>query len=283
MEARGRSSVGAGRIGAGRATKRAGLVLVLGATLVACATEAPADSEGPGEAVGTIAAPAEGAEAAQVTAELAASVVTPAPPHVDPSAIRSLLLPEAGVVTGIPAIQGNVMTTLRDEPRVPPANTQSPANCDIAAILSGLGTSGYALQDTLSPGGRLQQEVHLFADAAAADAAYAIVQDRASSCPSVTIDYVEAGDPISVEVSGTADTTGTFPSLAQDTRLSADAYWVTEGYNGYVLVGNAIVHWSADAPNYHAEQMPRVDRAVLGTRSAVEAVVLAHLQQFATS
>ncbi|WP_336708594.1 hypothetical protein [Oerskovia sp. USHLN155] len=258
-------------------------MLVLGATLAACATEAPADSEGPVETAGTTTVPSAGDDVAQVTAELGASVVAPAPPHVDPSAIRSLLLPEAGVLSGIPAIQGNVVTILRDEPRVPPANTQSPADCDIAAILAGLGTSGYALQDTISPGGRVQQEAHLFADAAAAESAYAIVQDRAASCPTVTIDYVEAGDPINVEVSGTADTTGTFPSLAQDARLSADAYWVTEGYNGYVLVGNAIVHWSADAANYHAEQMPRVDRAVLGTRSAVEAVVLAHLQQFATS
>lgn len=270
-----RPRVGPGR---GNLTSRAGaagLALLLGTVLTGCAASPSGEGTAPGSTASSV----------RTDQDVVAGpdTVEPAPLHVDPSAIRSLLVPEDAVLSGIPAITENVQTTFDDTPRVPPANTQNPPQCDVAALLVGLGTSGFVRQDTNSAAGRLQQTVHLFADAAQAESAYDAVQDRASTCPTVTTDYVDAGDPHSVEVSSTADTSGTLPSFAQDVAHSADSFWTTEGYTGYVLVGNAVVHWSATAPSYHVEQMPRVDRAVLGTRGAVEAVVLAHLQQLATT
>lgn len=177
------------------------------------------------------------------------SVARPTPPRVptgqfDATTAQGLFVTAEQLASTAPAAKGGPEATPVSAPwGLPAGDTVLPGSCLVARTVVATVPSGYAVRAWTAPALTFRQDVTLLGDAAAARTAFATLVETVDACP----EYAQlAGDLVTERWTAqpAIEGQGLFPSLVQEVAVQAgDAS--DSGYRGHLLVGNAIVTWTA--------------------------------------
>lgn len=128
-----------------------------------------------------------------------------------------------------------------------------PADCGVALTIVTDEPAAFEAQAWAGDAVAFRQEVTLLASASAARAAFATLVGTVDACPQYReADATAGGETWTAQPA--IEGLGLFPSIVQDVSVQMpDA--VDNGYRGHLLVGNAIVTWTARTPSTAAEAL----------------------------
>jgi hypothetical protein len=177
----------------------------------------------------------------------------PTPPQVptgqfDASTAQGLFVTPEQLATTLPAAKGGVSQAAGPLPwGLTDEGTVLPSDCLVARTVVGSAPPDYEAQEWTAPDLTFRQEVTLLGDATAARTAFATLVGAVDACPEYG---VLAGNLVTERwtVQPAIEGQGLFPSIVQDVAVQVgDA--AENGYRGHLLVGNAIVTWTARTPS----------------------------------
>lgn len=127
---------------------------------------------------------------------------------------------------------------------VPEGSRVEPERCTVARTVVAGPPVVYDVRGWDGASVRIRQEVHVLPDQNTAGDAFRTLVATVDSCPEYA--QLDQGvDGASWAGAPATEAQGRFPSLWQETRHTAEGN-VTPGYRGHLLVGNAIVTWTAE-------------------------------------
>ena len=143
---------------------------------------------------------------------------------------------------------------------LPTSAVVSPGTCLVARTVVTRTPAGFVARSWAAGDVRIEQQAVLLDDPAAARAAFAPLVARVDGCPQVTQTGPGAGTWVALPA---IEGQGLYPSIVQDIGFTS-RFESTEGMRGHLLVGNAIVTWSAQTSG---------DVDELGSSADLEAVM----------
>jgi hypothetical protein len=166
----------------------------------------------------------------------------------DASTAPGLFVTPAELVEDVPAAEPEVEQQIPSGEMpwgLPPGSTIDPPECTLAATVVYTPPAWFdALMwgnDDLS----FEQEVVLMADPAAAREAFRALVTTVDACPEYSQVNTDV-DGATWSAEPAIEGQGVYPSIVQEITHSAEGSEVP-GYRGHMLVGNAIVTWTAEA------------------------------------
>jgi hypothetical protein len=206
------------------------------------------------------------------------SIVVPGADSVfDATTAPALFVTTADLLADVPAAAPEIRLTVASGQLpwgLPLGSTIVPPECLVAATVVAMPPPWYdALvwgNDTLS----FQQEVLLLPDPTAARDAFRTLVTTVDACPEYS--QVNPGmDGATWTAEPAIEGQGVYPSIVQEVNHSAEGAEIP-GYRGHVLVGNAIVTWTAEALTTGT---PQAALATLGDPADLSAMVQMQAQE----
>ena len=150
---------------------------------------------------------------------------------------------------------------------LPTGSTVEPAGCTIASTVVDAPPTGFDERSWWNATLDFEQHVTLLPDVASADAAFRGLVTSVDACPSYVVISPDAA-PTTISAAPATEAQGVFPSLAQSTESTSGGQVVPQ-LHGHVLVGNAIITWTASA---RTSDGSAPDRTGLGTQTELDAM-----------
>ncbi|MDM7856562.1 sensor domain-containing protein [Cellulomonas alba] len=177
---------------------------------------------------------------------------TPAPPpgsdaRFDAKTLATLFVPPQQLVADVPAAAPGVVPGVTAGSRpwgLPAGSTVTPSTCTTAVTVVAAKPAAFDARSWTNPGFAFEQSVTLLPTPAAAQTAFSRLVTTIDACPTFTVTTTSgATDPWDAQPA--IEGQGVYPSIVQQV-LRGTAQ--TPGFHGQMLVGNAIVTWTASAP-----------------------------------
>ncbi len=127
---------------------------------------------------------------------------------------------------------------------LPAGTTVSPTGCRVAATVVDAAPVGFVGRAWAGQQVRFAQEVLLLPGPADARAAFAALVGTVDTCPEYRLDAAD-GSATTWDAQPAIEGQGLFPSIVQQVTVDDGTGVVDNGYRGHLLVGNAIVSWTA--------------------------------------
>lgn len=217
-----------------------------------------------------------------------AGLVSPAPsapptaPSFDAADLGTLFVTAGDLEDAVPAAADGIEAlTLGDEASwgLSPGMSVSPAECLVAATVVAQPPVEYAVRAWGGAEVVFEQQVTLLASAEAAEDAFRTLVTVVDACPEYSLLGPE-GESALVRTSPAIEDQGFFPSLAQRAEVArADASTQAQ-VRGHLLVGNAILTWTASTP---ADGDADKARERLGAEATLDAMVQARARAAAVA
>lgn len=201
---------------------------------------------------------------------------TPAPPPgadtvFDATTAATLLVTAADVENGVPGAAGGVRRGVEPGTRpwgLPEGTTVDPASCAVAVTVTQAPPSHHDATSWTSDDVVVEQDVVVLLDRAAAQAAFRALVTTVDGCPRYT-QTAAGGETRTWTAEPAIEGQGVFPAIVHDAQLQVGERTLQQT-SGHLLVGNAIVTWTATART--AEDRDRA-RDALGDPAELGALV----------
>lgn len=118
-----------------------------------------------------------------------------------------------------------------------------PGRCLLVRTVVGQEPVGYDARGWTGTGLTYGQSLTLLKDPAAARTAFATLVGRVDACPDYSVTD-PGGDPERWQVEAAIEGQGLYPSIVQEVTVQSGTGQL-RGYRGHLLVGNAVVSWTA--------------------------------------
>ncbi len=165
----------------------------------------------------------------------------------DAASSQALFVTADQIGGAVPSALGPMVPSTAPAPGwgLPAGGQIVPATCQVARTVVAQAPSAYAVRDwTGSSVFRLRQEVTLLATPADAQRAFATLVGTVDACASYTVFDPTGGTGGQWVTQPAIEGVGLYPSIVQQLTIQ-QAAGATNGYRGHLLVGNAIVTWTA--------------------------------------
>jgi hypothetical protein len=175
----------------------------------------------------------------------------PPPPgadaRFDAKTLVTLFVPPEQLVADVPAAAPGVVPGVTAGSRpwgLPAGSTVTPPSCTTAVTVVAARPAAFDARSWNNPAFAFEQTVTLLPTPAAAQAAFSTLVTTIDACPTFTVTSASgATDPW--EGQPAIEGQGVYPSIVQQVLRGTAR---TPGFHGQMLVGNAIVTWTASAP-----------------------------------
>ncbi len=127
---------------------------------------------------------------------------------------------------------------------LPTGTTITPTGCQVAVTVVDRRPIGFATRSWAGKQVRFSQEVVLLAGSANARTAFSDLVGTVDACPRYRVVAAD-GTASRWEAQPALEGQGLFPSIVQQVTVADTTGTVENGYRGHLLVGNAIVTWTA--------------------------------------
>jgi hypothetical protein len=197
----------------------------------------------------------------------------PRPPLFDATTLAALFVSADDLVGAIPAATPGLLQVATTGPAtwgLPEGSTIEPATCSVATTVVDSPPAGFDQRSWAGTAVAFVERVTLLPDAPSAETAFGILVTTVDACATYT--QVSPGLDSSTTVASPAtEAQGAYPSLVQRAQLTTGASAEPE-LRGHMLVGNAIVSWTATAL---ASAGSPADAGMLGTGAQIDAMIQA--------
>jgi hypothetical protein len=199
-----------------------------------------------------------------------AATARPQPPVFDATTLALLFVSPEELVGTIPAAAAGLapaITSGQLARGLPAGSTIEPASCSVASTVVAEPPAAFDARSWSGTVVELVQRVTVLPDVPSAEAAFRLLVTTVDACP--VYSQVNPGVAGSTTTASPAtEAQGAYPSLVQRTELSAGGV-VEPQLHGHMLVGNAIVTWTASALPQNGAQ---ADASVLGSGARIDAM-----------
>ncbi len=159
----------------------------------------------------------------------------------DQTSALELFVTADQVASAVPAAGAGLVPRAGATWGLPTAAIVSPGSCLVARTVVTRTPAGFVARSWAAGDVRVEQQAVLLDDPPAARAAFAQLVERVDGCPQITQSGPGAGTWLAQPA---IEGQGLYPSIVQDIGFSGLTR-STHGTRGHLLVGNAIVTWSA--------------------------------------
>ncbi|PVU83705.1 hypothetical protein DDP54_12655 [Cellulomonas sp. WB94] len=202
-----------------------------------------------------------------------AATARPLPPVFDATTLALLFASQEEVVGAIPAAAAGLAPAITSGQLawgLPAGSTIEPATCTVASTVVAEPPAAFDARSWSATLVELSQQVTVLPDVPSAEAAFRTLVTTVDACG--VYSQVDAGVATSTTTASPAtEAQGVYPSLVQRTELAAGGV-VEPQLHGHILVGNAIVTWTASARPQNGAQ---ADVGVLGSGGTIDAALQA--------
>jgi hypothetical protein len=199
-----------------------------------------------------------------------AATARPQPPVFDATTLALLFVSPEELVGAIPAAAAGLAPAITSGQLawgLPAGSTIEPATCAVASTVVADPPAAFDARSWSGTAVELVQKVTVLPDVPSAEAAFRLLVTTVDACP--TYSQVNPGVGSSTTTASPAtEAQGVYPSLVQRTELSTGGV-VEPQLHGHMLVGNAIVTWTAIALPQSGAQ---ADASVLGSGARIDAM-----------
>ena len=199
-----------------------------------------------------------------------ASTARPQPPVFDATTLALLFVSPEELVGAIPAAAAGLAPAITSGQLawgLPAGSTIEPATCAVASTVVAEPPAAFDARSWSGTAVELVQKVTVLPDVPSAEAAFRLLVTTVDACPAYS--QVNPGVGSSMTTASPAtEAQGVYPSLVQRTELSTGGV-VEPQLHGHMLVGNAIVTWTASALPQNGAQ---ADASVLGSGARIDAM-----------
>ncbi|GHS88962.1 hypothetical protein AGMMS50218_14070 [Actinomycetota bacterium] len=202
---------------------------------------------------------------------------TATPPVFDESTMSALFLTADDIVDGVPDASGGVTAGIGTGELpwgLPEGSSVDPASCTTAVTVVAQAPAAFDARSWSNDLVDVQQRVTVLVDPGAAREAFRELVATVDACPEYT--QVNPGmDGSTWTAEPALEALGRFPSLAQETVQTGEGRQTAQ-LHGHMLVGNAIVTWTASALT--SDGSPSALDGI-GTPASLDALVQARAEQ----
>ena len=199
-----------------------------------------------------------------------AATARPQPPVFDATTFALLFVSSEDLVGTIPAAAAGLVPAITSGQLawgLPAGSTIEPATCTVASTVVAEPPAAFDARSWSGTAIELVQKVTVLPDVPSAEAAFRLLVTTVDACPAYS--QVNPGVGSSTTTASPAtEAQGVYPSLVQRTELSTGGV-VGPQPHGHMLVGNAIVTWTASALLQNGAQ---ADASVLGSGARIDAM-----------
>jgi len=199
-----------------------------------------------------------------------AATARPQPPVFDATTLALLFVSPEDLVGTIPAAAAGLVPAITSGQLawgLPAGSTIEPATCTVASTVVAEPPAAFDARSWSGTAIELVQKVTVLPDVPSAEAAFRLLVTTVDACPAYS--QVNPGVGSSTTTASPAtEAQGVYPSLVQRTELSTGGV-VEPQLHGHMLVGNAIVTWTASALPQNGAQ---ADASVLGSGARIDAM-----------
>lgn len=197
----------------------------------------------------------------------------------DKATLPTLFVTDADLVSSVPAAAGSPLEpgiAAGDLPwGLPSGSSIEPASCTTAVTVVDAKPDAFDARSSSNEAFDWEQRVTVLDDGADARAAFADLVTTVDACPEYS--QVNPGvDGSSWVAQPAIEGQGAYPSIVQEITHRAEGSALPE-YRGHMLVGNAIVTWTATSLAVDTD--PDAALATLGDPASLNAMVQARAQQ----
>lgn len=200
-----------------------------------------------------------------------AATARPQPPVFDATTLALLFVSPEDLVGSIPAAAAGLAPAIISGQLawgLPAGSTIEPATCVVASTVVAEPPAAFDARSWSGTAVGFMQRVTVLPDVPSAEAAFRLLVTTVDACP--VYSQVNPGtDGSTTTASPATEAQGVYPSLVQRTELSAVGV-VEPQLHGHMLVGNAIVTWTASALPQNGAQ---ADASVLGSGARIDAMI----------
>jgi hypothetical protein len=200
-----------------------------------------------------------------------AATARPQPPVFDATTLALLFVSPEDLVGTIPAAAAGLVPAITSGQLawgLPAGSTIEPATCTVASTVVAEPPAAFDARSWSGTAVEFVQRVTVLPDVPSAEAAFRLLVTTVDACPAYS--QVNPGiDGSTTTASPATEAQGVYPSLVQRTELSV-AGVVEPQIHGHMLVGNAIVTWTASALPQNGVQ---ADASVLGSGAGIDAML----------
>jgi len=202
-----------------------------------------------------------------------AATTRPRPPVFDATTLALLFASPQEVVGAIPAAAAGLAPAITSGQLawgLPAGATIEPATCAVASTVVSEPPAAFDARSWLGTLVDFSQQVTVLPDVPSAEAAFRLLVTTVDECGAYS--RLDTGVVTSTTTASPAtEAQGVYPSLVQRTELAAGGV-VEPQLHGHILVGNAIVTWTASARPQNGAQ---ADVSVLGSGAKIDAALQA--------
>lgn len=199
-----------------------------------------------------------------------AATARPEPPVFDATTLALLFVSPEEIVGAIPAAAAGMAPAITSGQLawgLPAGSTIEPATCTVASTVVADAPAAFDLRSWSGTVVEVSQRVTVLPDVPSAEAAFRLLVTTVDACG--TYSQLDGGVVTSTTTASPAtEAQGVYPSLVQRTELSSGGV-VEPQLHGHMLVGNAIVSWTASARPQNGAQ---ADAGVLGSGGKIDAM-----------
>jgi hypothetical protein len=205
------------------------------------------------DATGTGASPSPTPDPTPDPSVTSSNLPVPTPPGTDTvftaAAAQALFVTAEQIAGALPSSVGPIVTSPDPSPTwgLPPGGAVAPATCLVARTVVAQPPASYEARSWTGTAFTYRQEVTLLTGAVEAHRAFAELVGTVDQCATYTeLDPTTGFGRWTTQPAIQGE--GLYPSIVQTMTLIGKSA-TTNGYRGHLLIGNAIVTWTAWTPN----------------------------------
>jgi hypothetical protein len=205
----------------------------------------------------------------------------PRPPVFDATTLASLFVSQDALVGAVPAAAPGLLQVATTDPPtwgLPAGSTIEPPNCTIASTVVADPPAAFAQRSWTGTAVAFVERITLLPDVPSAESAFGALVTTVDACATYSRVDPGGGGPTTL-ASPATEAQGVYPSLVQRAEVTS-AGTVEPQLRGHVLVGNAIVTWTASAS---ASSGAQADAGALGSGARIDAMIQAVAARAAAS
>ncbi|HEX5332352.1 MAG TPA: hypothetical protein VFW79_06890 [Cellulomonas sp.] len=199
-----------------------------------------------------------------------AATARPEPPVFDATTLALLFVSPEEILGAIPAAAAGMAPAITSGQLawgLPAGSTIEPATCTVASTVVAEAPAAFDVRSWSGTRVELAQRVTVLPDVPTAEAAFRLLVTTVDACG--VYSQLDGGVVTSTTTASPAtEAQGGYPSLVQRTELSAGGV-VEPQLHGHMLVGNAIVTWTASA---RPQDGAPADAGVVGSGGTIDAM-----------